>query len=436
MPYRKIFILAILVVVFLLMLNLNHFTTYLADDFAYRYIFSGELPTHQLKEIGGLNSILVSQYQHYLIKNGRFVAHTIVQFFMQYPKLVFNLFNSLAFVVLGLLVDLLGKFFLKRKTTAPSMLVFIFISLWFILPEFGASVLWLSGACNYLWTALIYLLFIYFNLKKRSTTIFTVLLASILGFATGATNENSGPAAVLIVLLFIGCDWLFQHIKPQVPQLLSIGMAAVGFGLMMASPGSQNRGQMTLTVATIVRNTRDMFNMSAQQFSLWYLVIILLLVFLFYEKVPLKSPLQELLIFLTAHLASLYALVLSPQHPLRTMFGAALFLLIPIVSLMYQALANIKRPLKIVGLLLFGLLFLAGYQRAFTAIQYNYQETQQQVAIFKRHRNENVTVKLLTPIKKMHNPYGTTRGLNDTADDWANQWVAAYYQVHSITGKR
>ena len=155
-----------MVFVFVLNFVLNHLTHYTSDDYAYRYIFEPHLPSANPEKIDGIFSIIKSQILHYQLWNGRFVAHSIVQFFMQYNKVIFNLFNSLIFILLGYII-----YFIIKKVSNINNKVetffFIFTLLWLFTPEFGKSVLWLSGAGNYLWTSIIYSSFLLFNLKTQ-----------------------------------------------------------------------------------------------------------------------------------------------------------------------------------------------------------------------------------------------------------------------------
>ncbi|MDK8541705.1 MAG: DUF6056 family protein, partial [Enterococcus faecalis] len=79
---------------------LNQKTGYTSDDYSYHFFYESYLPSKYPKEINNFWDIIHSQYNHYHSWNGRYVAHTIVQFFMQYDKLLFNILNSLAFVAL------------------------------------------------------------------------------------------------------------------------------------------------------------------------------------------------------------------------------------------------------------------------------------------------------------------------------------------------
>ncbi|MGZ1041804.1 DUF6056 family protein, partial [Streptococcus thermophilus] len=92
--------------------------------------------------------------------NGRFTGHSIVQIFMQYNKEVFNVFNSSVFLSLGILIDSLSFEIASNKHRKHQVLylAIIFLILWWFLPEIGKTVLWISGSGNYLWTAVLDLL--------------------------------------------------------------------------------------------------------------------------------------------------------------------------------------------------------------------------------------------------------------------------------------
>ena len=75
--------------------------------------------------------------------------------------------------------------------------------MWFFLPGMGSTVLWVSGATNYLWPSLVIILFLLafrFDIAARSNWISLGLF--ILGLLTGLTNEVGGATAFLLALLF------------------------------------------------------------------------------------------------------------------------------------------------------------------------------------------------------------------------------------------
>ena len=69
-------------------------------------------------------------------------------FAMQIPKGLFNIINSLIYVLIGLLINVLVSG--KKAFLKPSHLSLTFLLMWFFLPGMGSTVLWVSGATNYL----------------------------------------------------------------------------------------------------------------------------------------------------------------------------------------------------------------------------------------------------------------------------------------------
>ncbi|MFR0554167.1 DUF6056 family protein [Loigolactobacillus coryniformis subsp. coryniformis] len=419
------------IVVFGLFFKLNQLTTYLSDDFAYRYIYNNELPSNHIIKISGFRSIIISQYHHYFLKNGRFVAQSIVQYFMQYNKLIFNVFNSLIFLALGFLIDYISRQITKTCRISSLMIVFIFTSLWFVLPEFGASTLWLSGSCNYLWVSMFYLGLLIFNMKYFTTNVYTVIIGAMLGFLAGATNENSGPGAVLIIILYLAMNWYLEKCKPRIYQLVSIITAGIGFVLMMESPGSKARGRMDINLATIISNIHSVYNMSTTQFLIWYLILFILVLICLQKQILSTRLKLQIVIFVVGHFATLYVLVLSPERPLRTMFGVAIFLIIPIVALGYML---VSKPFVILTFILLALCSFSYFNNV-KRMSINYHEIKKQELIYTKSQGENCTVKLITPQWNTHNPYSAARGLSCQPNDWANQWQAAFYNVKSIKGR-
>ena len=136
---------------------------------------------------------------------------------MQFPKAVFNLCNSLAFVSLGLLLEeCAAKLYPSLRKTTLSLSA-IFLGLWWFLPEFGKTILWASGSGNYLWTSLFYLSFIYVFLLLHSKAASFLLLP--LGFLAGATNENVAPAIIASFGLYL----LYKLYSPKKNSLFFTG---------------------------------------------------------------------------------------------------------------------------------------------------------------------------------------------------------------------
>lgn len=125
--------------VYILFKQLNDYTGYSADDYLYHFFFQGEWPTKHLRGIHNLLDLIQSIQIHTRINNGRFVAHIGVQLFMQFPKSVYNIANSIVYILVGLLINVhvFGKF----KNFRVSYLALTFALMWVCLPDFGTSIL-------------------------------------------------------------------------------------------------------------------------------------------------------------------------------------------------------------------------------------------------------------------------------------------------------
>ena len=142
--------------VFLLMKVLYDVSGYSGDDYLYHFFYEGEMPIH-LRGIHNPVDLFVSLQNHTRILNGRFVAHAGVMTAMQFPKTLFNCASAVVFVLVGIVIMLhvFGK-----KRIRVGFLALAYALMWFCLPDYGTTVLWLSGAFNYLWLALVYLAFL------------------------------------------------------------------------------------------------------------------------------------------------------------------------------------------------------------------------------------------------------------------------------------
>ena len=85
----------LLLFVFAVMLVLNHFTPYLADDFTFSYSFADR------DVLSSPFILLRSLYYHYMEWSGRVVVKFFAQLFTIPPKWVFDVCNAAMFALLG-----------------------------------------------------------------------------------------------------------------------------------------------------------------------------------------------------------------------------------------------------------------------------------------------------------------------------------------------
>ncbi|WP_125710119.1 DUF3329 domain-containing protein [Companilactobacillus zhongbaensis] len=422
-----------LIAVFSAMLLLNSKTLYVADDYVYRFFYQSTYAPDAGPVISTL-SIPHSMYNHYMLWNGRFVAHSIVQFFMQFDtKVVFNICNSLAFIALMFLIAKTSSTLTKVKTNWW-LLVAIFVYLWFAIPSFGQTVLWVSGSGNYLWTSLIYLGTILIALKHQKETIWLGIVAVILGFLTGATNENSGPAAIVIIFLFAVVKYI-QSKKIDWYSLITSIFGLIGFLVMYFSPGSQARGDKPHSYYQAMIGLKQLV---VHQYKWFYLIILILLVAGLLMKKLNKDLLLSAVVFLVGHILSIVVLVMSPEYPLRTLFGATVFLAITFFILVYSLLGNLNFFAEAAISLVILVMFMVSYRTAYIDINTTYIQAERQYQVIEKAKDEHkksVTVPMVLTPKSDYNAFKGTLLLDTNSGAWMNMWVAKFFGIDQISGK-
>ena len=424
----------------LLIFHLNRLTLFTSDDYTYHFVYQGYLPTAHPKRINGLFSIVKSQINHWQLWNGRFVAHSIVQFFLQFKKVYFDVFNTLAYLTLMFLLLSISKVKEVVKITPVSYLL-LFIFLWFYLPEIGKSVLWVSGSGNYLWTSVIYLTYFkcIISIANREISNLKGIGIMILGFLAGACNENSSPALLLMAFLYLIIHYPYKS-KGTIFGLGSLFTGGLGFLLMIKSPGSQKRGGMALNFDVLKNNFRLILDSLIQNYWLIYILIIILLIILVIKKVQLSKvqlsieTVSLLSILVIGHFASTFALVLSPETPKRTFFGAVLFIGIVLFSLINILNQRIRKSVFVISLLLM-ILFVQSYLSVNNDLTKSFKEVSNQYSIlYDAPQNSDVMLPLLSTPKTDYNAYQLTSNVKTDPNDWFNRWMAVYFEKKTITG--
>lgn len=425
-------------VIFCLILLLNCLTPLAADDFSYSFVHD------TVERVGSVSDIFISQWNHYFNWGGRNVAHAIAQFFLWIGKPVFNLFNSIVFIIYINLLSFLA--FGKRSVTG---ILSSFLLVWLLLPAPGTVLFWLVGACNYLWGPTFVFLFIcrYYRgvLKNEETSpktsVCLALLWSLFGVIAGWCNENTSGMGIFVCCLLT--LYMYKSTKRIfLWEITGILGAVLGFSLMIAAPGNyirasgSNDGQTGLfgLIKTIYGRfiTADMRGFSAEGIdgALFFLFLFTYLLILILPRVEKERKVIGGIWFLGA-LACNYAMSLSPIYPDRAACGVYSMYF---VSILYASRTliehfNTKILIDIVKVLLcMGCLYFSvSYFVAAGDLGYTYLSNRQRAATVldeKSKGNFDVLVPALNP-KTKYNPF-------TFISDWPAYDVALYYGVNSI----
>lgn len=435
----------ILLLTFGMMYILNKNTHFTSDDFRYHFMYESFMPTDNVERISSFSDIIKSMYNHYFMWGGRITAHTLVQFFLMFDKQFFNIINSIAFVGLAILIYLHSN--VSKKINIP-LLIGIILSLWFFLPQFGLTILWVSGAGNYLWCTLIILLFLLpyrkhlenENYFKDSVLNFIIMI--IIGFLAGWTNENTGGAMILLTMLFMA---YYKFTNIRIPKWAFSGFfsGSISFGLLALAPGNNARKEY------LVNKTVDIFknigNVFGTSFTLMFGLTILLLVVLAFFLITnnniqlINKSLTISFMYVLSALAGIVVLVVSPQIPARTWFGPIVFVIIAIGNI-YSNISIDFKSLHIilaVALIGFTIKFAYSYNTAYKDIVKTYKSINTQISTInteKENGNLDIEIKNIPKAQSEYNAFRGSRYISDDKESWINKWMAKYYDVNSIIG--
>ena len=435
----------ILLLTFGMMYILNKNTHFTSDDFRYHFMYESFMPTDNVERISSFSDIIKSMYNHYFMWGGRITAHTLVQFFLMFDKQFFNIINSIAFVGLATLIYLHSN--VSKKINIP-LLIGIILSLWFFLPQFGLTILWVSGAGNYLWCTLIILLFLLpyrkhlenENYFKDSVLNFIIMI--IIGFLAGWTNENTGGAMILLTMLFMA---YYKFTNIRIPKWAFSGFfsGSISFGLLALAPGNNARKEYLVNkTVDIVKNIGNVFGTS---FTLMFGLTILLLVVLAFFLITnnniqlINKSLTISFMYVLSALAGIVVLVVSPQIPARTWFGPIVFVIIAIGNI-YSNISIDFKSLHIilaVALIGFTIKFAYSYNTAYKDIVKTYKSINTQISTInteKENGNLDIEIKNIPKVQSEYNAFRGSRYISDDKESWINKWMAKYYDVNSIIG--
>ena len=424
--------------VFISMLILNFLTPLIADDFSYSFCLGGS-------RVKNLNDVFNYQVHHYLTWGGRSIAHGVAQTFLIFPKYVFNIFNTIIYVIFTLLVY---KHVIGRKNIYnPILYIFINLLIWFGLPVFGQNVLWLIGSCNYLWGTTIVLLFLLpYRLTlddgKSSKSIIKAFFMLILGIIAGWTNENTAATMIFLIFLY-GIYKIYFKTKLSIWNITGLIGSIAGFLIMILAPGNKirseqfvdNRGIASVFYHRMLEITNNLGNF------MLHLIIILIIVSVigYYYGDYKNKKLIKTIGYTLGSFTGVYSMLLSPSFPSRSWMGPIVFLIISI-GIAYNSI-NLKE--KFVKSMLCFIL-------PITLIIYIFSYTATFVDTKNLKRDWNLRIQYIEKEKKLgnfdlevyriysYNKHSALYELNDLEYDskkWPNTSIAKYFKLNSIKGR-
>ena len=316
--------LLIIGIIFYLM---NCFTPLYSDDWHYCFVFGTTEP------IKSLSDILKSLYIHYFEMNGRFIPHFFVQFFDGIAgKTWFDIANAIMFIFLLLL---LCKTISNNTKQYYKIVTLSSLGIFFFMPGFNYNFLWMSGACNYLWSTVLLLSF-NLLLQKDIKNKYLYPLLFLYGVMSGWTHE--GIVLGLASGYFIYYLLNQKEFKPTSRKILLSGFF-IGMFLLIFSPGSISRFlegksdsfSFTMLIHNILSSLLNMDNI-----ILLPLLIIIIGIFYFTKRLQLKEYIKTNSILFIAIIINFLFVLLTKHTSIQSRFGFEFLCLILIIKTIHQ----------------------------------------------------------------------------------------------------
>ncbi|MBQ9991740.1 MAG: hypothetical protein IJP31_12520 [Lachnospiraceae bacterium] len=426
---------SLLVLSFLAILIYNFLTPLMSDDL----LFDESL-------YHSIGDIFRQEYHQYLTWNGRSVLQIILKVFSILPKWVFNICNSLCFVYTSLLIywNISG-----REKYDCFLFLLIQLLMWNFSVDFDQTVLWLGGACNYLWGVMIILSFItlYRHLLGKQAggerlTSVNIFFLMMNAFLAGWGNENTSGGAILIVGLFtLSYVWKNRRIeKWMAAGLLS---SLIGFAFLLLAPGNAARGSLMKAeetysgAAALVSRGLKIFKAIDSHLLVFMVVICLLGTYFYYEKKKLVE-FREVAIFVFASLATAAVLIFTPEPMPRAYYGAGIYMMIAALNMVWKIkptdglLYRLRTGGILAGLLVFTFIYIEEGANL-TRILREVNEREAYIAEEVAKGNRDLTLPMLRPAFETPYSYLYENDLSKEEEFWINEVFCIAYDLDSIT---
>lgn len=308
------------------MFALNAHTPLQMDDYDYSISWATGKP------VSGLADVIASQAAHYRLWGGRSVVHALAQMFLYMGKGVFNIANTVMYLLLLLEIYALAK--PKGKRFCWTLLLAEHAFLFFGVSFFGTVFLWLDGACNYLWGTVLALLPLCLVPRALEKTDALSVLSIPTCFLAGWTNENTACGVLAATILLLGYQ-KFRKEPIGVCANLCVLAQACGAAVMILAPGNFARASSyvydSMAVEIAARLARITLYMVVYA---GVLLAALLLVHALGRAMNVNMRTMRALWFAAAALLCAYAMAASPELSDRSFTGVLALLMVSVLTLL------------------------------------------------------------------------------------------------------
>ena len=213
-----------LAVAALVVMVMNVLTTLKGDEYVYAML-PGDLQ-HHCRTLADYVRTMPTFYE---TTNGRLADAVERLLASVVGKPVFNVLNTLVFVLLieGIFTLAVGR----RRALLPLAIMLVLVLLAFPYP--GETLMWMAGACNYLWSATLNIwLLCWLKFAPQRPRWWQFVAVFVLAFVAGGFNESTSMGCLL------GLGIFFAFNRKQLTHFRAVAMVgcALGLCLVLMSP--------------------------------------------------------------------------------------------------------------------------------------------------------------------------------------------------------
>lgn len=313
-------VILLLLIVTVLYFVINWLTPLWCDDLDYG---------HAGHTLGDIAHREVHDYFH---ANGRIFSHTLVQLFAGIiGKPLFNLLNPVMTMIMVALLPVVAGEELKVGTNKWRWALLLSLSLllaWFVLPDQYITMFMIAGSSNYIWAAVLNLLFVYVftqqMTKEQDLKVWQWVCVVLLSFFAGAWMEMYSIALAPALFLYL----LLNRKNVNKQLVVAFVCYSVGTALVVLAPGNFERHGVAVSghpaLVTWVVTQLEL----AIKFKLiwvWLLSLALLIIEVVKKQYTIKTFIKKNIIWLVGIAVSYAFLFVSGVTSYRSQWAIYLF---------------------------------------------------------------------------------------------------------------
>ena len=461
--YKKISAEMIIIFFAMIFLIRNILIPLASDDYSYAFVWNadgigniGLGTSSELERIESISDIIKSQWNHYMTWGGRTVAHTLIQIVVWLGKPVFDIITVLMFILLVYLINWTAQGNLTKMTKVNAVWIMLAISL--CVPEWIITMLWLTGAVNYMWMAVFQMLFIlpYVQAYRSSMKVPTAIIV-LSGICAGWSNEAGGFATLFIVgsLLMI----MKRQGRMQKWQVVGFTAFVIGYALLMFAPGNLarmnvlNYSQYHITLELIIGHLKGSFlEIINNEF-----ILILMVVYYLASRNYRQYSREEIIMMIMGAGGLLVPVIMlfSPEFPGRACYSSAIFMTTAsVIALnkireikLYPKWLTLKNKFISTGAMICVIIWLIGIAGCIYADSSVHRQINKRFEYINEHKDdEMIVVKKINPSRRLEKFLGLRiyhekaiifGGDLRTDSHWGqNVCFAKYYGIKAISAIR